>query len=39
MRVVTTQQILANVETGKEVPRYGGFGDNEPGSEFVFVAK
>lgn len=39
LKVVTTQQILANVETGKEVPRYGGFGDNEPGSEFVFVAK
>lgn len=39
LKVITTQQLLVNIETGKEIPRYGGFGDNEPGSEFVFVAK
>ncbi|HZY80148.1 MAG TPA: caspase family protein [Cyclobacteriaceae bacterium] len=37
MRVLTTSVINSYVEVGKQVPRYGTFGDNEPGSEFVFV--
>jgi hypothetical protein len=37
MRVLTTSLINNYVEAGKQVPHYGTFGDNEPGSEFVFV--
>jgi len=39
LRVLTTVTIHSYVEAGKQVPRYGSFGDNEPGSEFVFVRK
>ena len=39
MRVLTTSTIYSYVEPAKQVPRYGVFGDNEPGSEFVFVRK
>jgi hypothetical protein len=39
MRVLTTSSIYSYVESAKQVPRYGNFGDNEPGSEFVFVRK
>jgi hypothetical protein len=39
MRVLTTSAVYSYVESGKQVPRYGNFGDNEPGSEFVFVRK
>jgi hypothetical protein len=37
LRVLTTATIHSYVEAGQQVPRYGNFGDNEPGSEFVFV--
>lgn len=37
MRVLTTSVIYSYVEAAKQVPHYGTFGDNEPGSEFVFV--
>lgn len=37
MRVLTTSMIYSFVEASKQVPRYGTFGDNEPGSEFIFV--
>lgn len=37
MRVLTSAVIYSFAEAGKQVPRYGTFGDNEPGSEFVFV--
>ena len=39
MKVLTSSMINSFVEAGKQVPRYGTFGDNEPGSEFVFVRK
>lgn len=39
LRVLTSSMINSFVEAGKQVPRYGTFGDNEPGSEFVFVRK
>jgi hypothetical protein len=39
MRVLTTATIYSYVEPAKQEPRYGKFGDNEPGSEFVFVRK
>lgn len=38
-KVLTTQQIWLNVERTQPEPRFGTFGDNEPGSEFVFQAK
>jgi hypothetical protein len=37
MRVLTSSMIYSYAEAGAQVPRYGTFGDNEPGSEFVFV--
>jgi len=37
MRVLTTSMIFSFVEAAKQVPKYGTFGDNEPGSEFIFV--
>jgi hypothetical protein len=37
MRVLTSSMIYSYAEAGSQVPRYGTFGDNEPGSEFVFV--
>src|SRR5258706_4942097 len=39
MKVLTSNEIRANVERMKSEPRYGFFGDNEPGSEFVFQAR
>jgi Caspase domain len=39
MKVLTTNEVRMNVERMKSEPRYGFFGDNEPGSEFVFQAK
>lgn len=38
-KVLTTQQIWLNVERVQPEPKYGTFGDNEPGSEFVFQAQ
>ena len=38
--VITSSEINFTVERGqKEDPKYGWFGDNEPGSEFIFEAK
>jgi hypothetical protein len=39
IRVLTTSTIFTYVEANKQVPHYAKFGDNEPGSEFVFVRK
>jgi len=39
MKVLTSAEIRMNVERMKSEPRYGFFGDNEPGSEFVFQAR
>ncbi|HMJ67502.1 MAG TPA: caspase family protein [Cyclobacteriaceae bacterium] len=38
-RVLTASKIWLSVETAKPEPRFGAFGDNEPGSEFVFQAR
>lgn len=38
-RVLTASKIWLSVETAKPEPKFGGFGDNEPGSEFVFQAR
>lgn len=37
-KVITSKQLFWYVERVKPEPRFGTFGDNEPGSEFVFVA-
>ncbi len=37
-KVLTSQQVFWYVERVRPEPRFGTFGDNEPGSEFVFVA-
>lgn len=36
---VTFNQMVQSVERLQTTPRYGDFGDNEPGSEFIFSAK
>jgi uncharacterized caspase-like protein len=38
-KVLTSQQVFWYVERVRPEPRFGTFGDNEPGSEFVFVAQ
>jgi hypothetical protein len=38
-RVLTANKIWLSVETAKPEPKFGAFGDNEPGSEFVFQAR
>jgi hypothetical protein len=38
-RVLTASRIWMSVETAKPEPKFGDFGDNEPGSEFVFQAR
>ncbi len=38
-RVLTASKIWMSVETAKPEPKFGDFGDNEPGSEFVFQAR
>ncbi|MFZ5971786.1 MAG: caspase family protein [Bacteroidota bacterium] len=38
-RVLTASKIWLSVETAKPEPKFGDFGDNEPGSEFVFQAR
>lgn len=38
-RVLTANKIWMSVETAKPEPKFGDFGDNEPGSEFVFQAR
>ena len=37
--ILTTGELISYVETINPEPKYGEFGDNEPGSDFVFVAK
>lgn len=38
-KILTSQQVFWYVERVRPEPRFGTFGDNEPGSEFVFVAQ
>jgi hypothetical protein len=37
--VLTTAEILQFVEKVNPQPRFGEFGDNEPGSDFILVVK
>jgi len=37
--VLTTSEILQYVEKVNPQPRFGEFGDNEPGSDFILIAK
>ncbi len=37
--ILTIQEIISYVETLSPEPRFGEFGDNEPGSDFIFLAK
>ena len=38
-RVLTFNELLGFVEKVKPSPHYGNFGDNEPGSDFMFIVK
>lgn len=38
-RIITLSELLSYVEKVDPEPRYGEFGNNEPGSDFIFVAK
>ena len=38
-RIITLSELLSYVEKVTPEPRYGEFGNNEPGSDFIFVAK
>ena len=37
--ILTLQELFGFVEKLKIQPRFGEFGDNAPGSDFVFVAR
>lgn len=37
--IITLPELVSYVERLKPVPRFGEFGDNAPGSDFVFIAK
>ena len=38
-QVVTLYEIINNVEKLNPEPRFGEFGENDPGSDFIFIAK
>jgi hypothetical protein len=38
-RVLTLSEILNEVSTVNPAPHFGDFGDNEAGSDFIFVAR
>jgi hypothetical protein len=38
-KILTTGEMISYVETINPEPKYGEFGDNEPGSDFVFIAR
>ena len=38
-KILTLNELTGYVEKINPEPRYGEFGDNEPGSDFVFVAQ
>ena len=38
-RILTLPELITYVETLKTPPRFGEFGDNAPGSDFLFVVK
>jgi WD40 repeat protein len=38
-RILTYKEILSLIESVVPEPRYGEFGDNQPGSDFIFIGK
>ena len=38
-RVLTYNELLSYIEKVRPTPHYGNFGDNEPGSDFMFIIK
>jgi hypothetical protein len=38
-KVLTSNEVLSFVEKVTPEPKHGEFGDNEPGSDFLFIAK
>lgn len=38
-RILTYKELLSFVEAVVPEPRYGDFGDNEPGSDFIFIGR
>ncbi|MBZ4171027.1 hypothetical protein JYG45_24325, partial [Escherichia fergusonii] len=38
-RILTYKEILGVVESVIPEPRYGEFGDNQPGSDFIFIGR
>jgi hypothetical protein len=38
-RILTYKEILSIIESVVPEPRYGEFGDNQPGSDFIFIGK
>ncbi len=38
-RILTYKEILSVIESVVPEPRYGEFGDNEPGSDFIFIGR
>lgn len=37
--ILTVNEIITAVEKVEPQPRFGEFGDNEPGSDFILIAK
>lgn len=38
-KILTYNELLSYIEKAKPAPHYGSFGDNEPGSDFMFIVK
>ncbi len=38
-KILTLSELISYVQTVNPEPKYGEFGDNEPGSDFIFVAR
>jgi len=38
-KILTYNELLGFVEKSKPTPHYGNFGDNEPGSDFMFIIR
>lgn len=38
-KIITWSELTAGVETAKPGPKFGSFGDNQPGGNFLFISK
>ena len=38
-KIITWSELTAGVEKAKPGPKFGNFGDNQPGGNFLFIAK